>query len=115
MDKKREFAFLQSKSLLLVVAFLLFILLLSFFFGDRGIVEIIKMKEQTRRLEASIQTLESQKMQLSSEIARLGSSPLGIEKEARAKLWLMKKNEKVIVLENETPPTPLPDKKLRPE
>jgi cell division protein FtsB len=116
MDKKRDFAFLQSKSVLLVVAFLLFILLLSFFFGDRGIVEIMKMKQQTRRLEVSLQDLDRQKLQLASEIAQLTSSPLAIEKQAREKLWLMKKNEKVIVFEHTpTPPASEHAKKTAPQ
>lgn len=83
-----------------MIIFFLFILLLTFFFGDRGIIEIIRTKKEIRALQESIVELEAQKRLLSSDIQQLRDNPLALEREAREKLWLMKKNEKVIVIVN---------------
>jgi cell division protein FtsB len=71
---------------------------MAFIFGDRGLLEIIKTQKQIRVLKQTIKELESEKSKLSEEIDMLRENPLALEKKAREKLWLMKKNEKVIVL-----------------
>jgi cell division protein FtsB len=74
---------------------------MAFIFGDRGLLEIIKTQKQIRVLKQTIKELESEKSKLSEEIDMLRENPLALEKKAREKLWLMKKNEKVIVLVKE--------------
>jgi len=85
----------------LLLAFFLFILVLAFVFGDRGIVEIVKTKKQIKVLQTAILALEKEKAQLIREIEQLRANPLALEKKAREDLWLMKKNEKVAVLVQE--------------
>jgi cell division protein FtsB len=82
----------------LLLVFFLLILIMAFIFGDRGLLEIIKTQKQIKLLQQTIAELESEKLKLSKEIDLLRENPLALEKEAREKLWLMKKNEKVIVL-----------------
>jgi cell division protein FtsB len=89
---------MQSRGLVLLLIFFLFILILAFIFGDRGIVEIVKTQKQILALQQTIKTLEMEKQKLSREIELLKENPLALEKKAREDLWLMKKNEKVIVL-----------------
>ena len=98
MDRKKEFNFFQSKGWMLLIIFFLFILMLTYFFGDKGIIEIMKTQKEIRALETSIQELEARKRALTSEVKQLREDPLALEREAREKLWLMKKNEKVIVI-----------------
>jgi cell division protein FtsB len=83
---------------MLLIIFFLFILLLTYFFGDKGIIEIMKTQKEIRALETSIQELEARKRSLTSKVKQLREDPLALEREAREKLWLMKKNEKVIVI-----------------
>jgi cell division protein FtsB len=83
---------------MLLIIFFLFILLLTYFFGDKGIIEIMKTQKEIRALETSIHELEARKRSLTSEVKQLREDPLALEREAREKLWLMKKNEKVIVI-----------------
>jgi cell division protein FtsB len=71
---------------------------MAFIFGDRGLLEIIRAQKQIKVLQQTIKELESEKLKLSKEIDMLRENPLALEKKAREKLWLMKKNEKVIVL-----------------
>lgn len=98
MSRKKEISLLQSRGLVLLLAFFLFILVLAFVFGDRGILEIVKTRKQIKALQQTIDTLEMEKRKLTREIELLRENPLALEKKARESLWLMKKNEKVVVL-----------------
>jgi cell division protein FtsB len=98
LSRKKELSLLQSRGLLLLLVFFLFILVLAFVFGDRGIIEIVKTKKQIQVLQMTIRELEAQKQKLVREIELLRENPLALEKKARESLWLMKKNEKVVVL-----------------
>lgn len=95
---KKENPFFQSRGMALVLAFFLLILIMAFVFGDRGLLEIIKTQKQISALKRTIKELEAEKSKLSREIEMLRENPLALEQKAREKLWLMKKNEKVIVL-----------------
>jgi cell division protein FtsB len=95
---RKEFNFLQSKGFLLLMVFFLFVLVLTFFFGDRGAVEIVRARKTISGLKDSIARLEAEKATLQDDVRRLRDNPLALERKAREKLWLMKKDEKVIVL-----------------
>ena len=95
---KKENSLFQFRGMALLLVFFLLILIMAFIFGDRGLLEIIKIQKQIKVLQQTIKELESEKLKLSKEIDMLRENPLALEKEAREKLWLMKKNEKVIVL-----------------
>jgi cell division protein FtsB len=97
LDRKKNSLF-QSRGMALVLGFFLIILIMAFIFGDRGLLEIIKIQKQIKALRQTISELEAEKMRLSGEIDLLQENPLALEQKAREKLWLMKKNEKVIVL-----------------
>ncbi len=96
MSKKKNL--LTPRRVLLLVVLVSFILILTFFFGDSGIVEIIRTQNKIEELKKNIETLELEKKQLKDEIEELKSDPMALEKTAREKLWLMKKNEKVVVI-----------------
>lgn len=95
---KKEISLLQSRGAALVLGFFLLILIMAFIFGDRGLLEIIKTQNKIKALKQTIKELEVEKARLSKEIDLLRENPLALEEKAREKLWLMKKNEKVIVL-----------------
>jgi len=95
---KKENSLFQSRGMALLLAFFLLILIMAFIFGDRGLLEIIKTQKQIKALQQTIKELEAEKSRLSGEIEKLRENPLALEEKAREKLWLMKKNEKVIVL-----------------
>ncbi|HEX7502794.1 MAG TPA: septum formation initiator family protein, partial [Acidobacteriota bacterium] len=97
-NRRKENSLLQSRGLALLLFFFLFILVLAFVFGDRGIVEIVKTQRQIKDLQLTIRSLEAEKQKLTREIELLRENPLALEKKARENLWLMKKNEKVVVL-----------------
>jgi cell division protein FtsB len=76
----------------------IFILILAFFFGEGGIIEIISARSKIEELRKNISELEKQRDTLIKEIEELKKNPMALEKTAREKLWLMKKNEKVVVI-----------------
>ena len=96
--QKNDEPFLKSRGLMILVLIFLFILLLTFFFGDSGIIEILRSQDTIAELRSDIEKLEKKKLLLEKEIDELEKNPLALEKKAREKLWLMKKNEKVIVV-----------------
>jgi len=95
---KKKIRFISSKGFLMLIALLVLILILTFFFGDGGIIEIIQAQRRIEFLEDKINKLKHEKEKLEKEITELKNNPLALEKKAREKLWLMKKNEKVVVI-----------------
>ena len=95
---KNDETFPKSRGLVILVLTLLLILVLTFFFGDSGVFEILRSQDKITELKSDIEELEKKKKLLKREIEELEKNPLALEKKAREKLWLMKKNEKVIVL-----------------
>ncbi len=85
----------------MMLVLFVFILILAFFFGEGGLFEIIKAQKQIDGLKTNIIKLEKEKEALVKEIEYLKKNPMALEKKAREKLWLMKKNEKVVVIVKE--------------
>ena len=98
MRKTDKVKFVQTKGFLLLVALFIFILILTFFFGDSGIIEIVGAQRKIAELKNRIVHLEKEKKRLAKEIEELENNPNALERRAREKLWLMTKNEMVIVL-----------------
>ncbi len=98
--EKKDETFLKSRGLIILILMFLFILVLTFFFGDSGIIEVLRSQDKIAELRSDIEELEKKKVVLELEIKELEKNPLALEKKAREKLWLMKKNEKVIIVVN---------------
>jgi cell division protein FtsB len=90
---------LRGKLLIAGLAFLFFVLLLTSFFGQKGIIEIRRAQKRHEALLQEINELEKEKTRLEKEIEELEKKPGAIDKEAREKLWLMKPDEIVIIKE----------------
>jgi cell division protein FtsB len=80
------------------VGFFILVMLVTSFFGKNGYMDIYRARKSCRALEGELQRLEEQKKKLELEIRELETDPGAVEKEAREKLWLMKPDEKVIVI-----------------
>lgn len=80
------------------VGFFVLVMLVTSFFGKKGYMDIVRTRRSLRALEAEFKALEEKKGQLETEIRELTVNPRAVEEEAREKLWLMKPDEKVIVL-----------------
>jgi cell division protein FtsB len=98
LSKTKKYKFVGSKGFLMIIILIFFILILTFFFGESGIVEIIKAQNRIQDLRQNIAILQEEKEDLKKEIQELKEDSFALEKKAREKLWLMKKNEKVVVI-----------------
>ena len=82
------------------VGFFILVMLVTSFFGKKGYMDIYRARKSCRALEVELQRLEEQRKKLELEIRELETNPGAVEKEAREKLWLMKPDEKVIVIKD---------------
>jgi cell division protein FtsB len=89
---------IRSKLFLAGVGFFVLVMVVTSFFGKKGYMDIVRTRKTLLALEAECKTLEEQKSKLELEIRELVTNPRAVEEEARRKLWLMKPDEKVIVL-----------------
>ncbi len=83
-----------------LVGFFVLVMLVTSFFGKKGYMDIVRTRRSFRALEAEFKALEERKSRLETEIRELTVNPRAVEEEARRKLWLMKPDEKVIVLKD---------------
>ena len=90
----------RRKLFLAGVGFFILVMLVTSFFGKKGYMDIYRARKSCRALEVELQRLEEQRRKLELEIRELETNPGAVEKEAREKLWLMKPDEKVIVIKD---------------
>lgn len=88
----------RKKIVFSLTALVLLVLLLSTFFGKRGLLQIREARREQQRLQQEIVKLKQEKARLEKEVEELRRNPRMIEEEARKKLWLMKPDEKVLIL-----------------
>ena len=98
MNKEKEKSFLKPNFVIMLSALFIIILILTFFFGEGGFLEIMDAQKKIANHEKRIADLENEKKRLTDIITGLKTNPLDLEKTAREKLWLMKDNEVVVVI-----------------
>ncbi len=93
----RQGVSLKRKILLAAVGFFFLVLAIVSLFGKKGLIEIYRARKRYDVLRLEVERLEREKIRLEQEIEDLKNNPQAVEREARAKLWLMKPDEKVVV------------------
>lgn len=88
---------LRKKLIIAGLAFFFLVLLITSFFGQKGLIEIHQAQIKQKVLFQEIEDLEKEKWGLEREIDELEKDPNAVDKEAREKLWLMKSDEIVII------------------
>ena len=97
-EARKNNASVSRKLFMAGVGFFIVVMLVTSFFGKKGYMDIYRARKSCRALEVELQRLEEQRKKLELEIRELETDPGAVEKEAREKLWLMKPDEKVIVI-----------------
>jgi cell division protein FtsB len=69
------------------------------FFNENGILKFLKLKGELRQLDTEIRAAEDKLKTLQAEIDSLNTSKAKIERVAREKFNMMKKNETVLKIE----------------
>ena len=71
--------------------------------GDKGLLEIIKKRDEYRGLEQSLTRARDENTRLREEAQRLRQDPAAIEEIARRELGLIKPGEKLFIIRDVTP------------
>ncbi len=88
---------MKKKIVILGIACLLLILIVTAFFGKKGVMDLRRARKDLAARELRIKELEAERDRLEAEIRRLQSDPRAVEKAAREKLGLAAPGEKVVV------------------
>ena len=97
-EARKNNSSVRRKLFMAGVGFFILVMLVTSFFGKKGYMDIYRARKSCLALEVELQKLEEQKKKLELEIRELETDPGAVEKEAREKLWLMRPDEKVIVI-----------------
>lgn len=101
------------KILLALVALVLLNILLVIVFGDRGLVEVSRLKQEREKLLQDNRALNQKNLALRREIERLKSDPAYIEHVARQELGMIGRDEVIVRFntpENKVPTAPAKEK-----
>jgi len=91
---------LNNKLLKKLIIILILLSSLAFlFFNENGILKYLKTKRELRYLDQELRKTSEKVKALEKEIDSLKTSKVKIEKVAREKFHMMKKNEKVFKIE----------------
>ncbi len=74
--------------------------------GEKGLIAMLKARQQYEALEQSLARARSQNSQLREEARRLREDPAAIEEIARRELGLMKPGEKLFIIKDVRPASP---------
>ncbi len=97
MKKEKSSPSFKRKVVLGGLGFLFFVLIITSFFGKRGLIEIYRTKRKQDVLLQKLEQLEAKKTKLERDIEELKKNPKAYEATARKKLGLVKEGEIVII------------------
>lgn len=89
---------LKRKALSLAIFLIAAASLLNALFGDRGLLELLRARQEINSLDQEIAALREKNQSLLSEIRALKSSPLAVERLARENMGLVKPGEIVLLI-----------------
>ncbi|MCX7876866.1 MAG: septum formation initiator family protein [Melioribacteraceae bacterium] len=83
----------------IIIAVLIISSSIFLYFNENGFKKFLKTKQELQSIEDQIQKNEAEIFRLKNEIDSLNNSKTKIEKVAREKFHMSKKNEKVFLIE----------------
>jgi cell division protein FtsB len=86
------------------LGFLVLVLLVTSFFGKKGLMDLRTSRRLLASLQAELVELEQEKARLERELVELRRNPRALELEAREKLGLVKPGEVILVTPRGEPP-----------
>jgi cell division protein FtsB len=101
---------LKRKALSLALFLIVAASTLNALFGDRGLLELLKARQDIESLDQEIASLRAENQKLLEEIRDLKSSPFAVERLARENLGLVKPGEIVLLVRSEEPSSPAPSR-----
>jgi cell division protein FtsB len=91
----------------LLVLFAAIVLIVDGLVGDRGLMAMLRARQQYDELSAALAHQRAENERLRNEATRLRNDPSAIEELARRELGLIRPGEKVFIIKDlKTPPAP---------
>ena len=84
---------MKKKTFLLLILALFVVLGLLTFFGDRGILHLVRLEKELSRIKEANQKIEEENQKLREEVKQLQSEKRYIEEFARKELGMVKEGE----------------------
>jgi cell division protein FtsB len=83
-------------------------LLIDSLVGDKGVLQMLKKRQEARALELSVAAARAENARLRVEAERLRTDPAALEEIARRDLLLIKPGEKLFIIKDAPPASARP-------
>lgn len=89
----------SKKFLIFIIGSFIYILILTFLFERRGVIDVLNLKKELTKLEKEVETLREKKERLQWEIKILKENPRAIEEMARKDLGFVYPDEMIVIID----------------
>jgi cell division protein FtsB len=86
-----------------LIVFVGCVLLIDSLVGDKGVLQMLKKREDARALDAAVAAARAENARLRLEAERLRNDPAALEEIARGDLGLIKPGEKLFIIKDAAP------------
>ncbi len=91
----------KRKFLILLIGSFLYILVLTFLFERRGLIDVLNSRKELSRIQKEVEVLREKKVRLEWEIKVLRENKMSIEEMARKDLGLVYPDEIIVIIDEE--------------
>ena len=96
-----------------LLVFVASLLVVNALFGEKGLIESMKVRHQYRELASAIATLKRENAAFRDEARRLRTDPRTIERIARQELGLISPGERLFIVKDEVKDESRPSRRAR--
>src|SRR5688572_24553916 len=86
-----------------LIVFVGCVLVIDSLVGDKGVLQMLKKRQEARALDQAVSAARAENARLSSELERLKHDPAALEEVARRDLGLIKPGEKLFIFKDAPP------------
>jgi cell division protein FtsB len=94
---------LRGRAVQYLLVFLGSVLVIDALVGDKGVLQMLKKRQDLRALDQAVDATRVQNAQMRTEIERIKTDPTAIEEIARKDLGLIKPGEKLFIIRDAAP------------
>ena len=94
---------LRGRAVQYLLVFLGSVLVMDALVGDKGVLQMLKKRQELRALDQDVAAARAQNAQMRAEINRIKTDPAALEEIARKDLGLIKPGEKLFIIRDAPP------------
>lgn len=94
---------MPRRSIHLLLIFVTVVLVVDALVGEKGLMESMRARQQSREVAASLEAIKRENVQLLEEARRLREDPQAIEALARKDLGLIRQGELLFIIKDDKP------------